>query len=219
MKHFPVFVQIWLASFMVCAVLVAFSFAHIDIPIARYFWKVGRLLNPLNTVFSAGIILSAESAVALGLILARVVRGHMSRFGEALAIACLASICTYGINSDVLKPLFGVPSPAEVMEGARHSFNFLKGSANSSFPSGHMVLAGAFTGVFMRLYRGSTWLLSALLVLAAGLLIVGDWHFLSDVIAATLSGVSAGLLAGEVWAVHASRSPDKRVCTPPSSYR
>ena len=69
----------------------------------------------------------------------------------------------------------------------------------------------------MRLYTGSTWLLSALLVLAAGVLIVGDWHFLSDVIAATFAGVSAGLLAGEVWAVHASRSPDKRVCTPPSS--
>jgi membrane-associated phospholipid phosphatase len=214
MKHFPVFVQIWVASFMVCALLVAFSFVHIDIPIARYFWKVGRLLNPLNTVFGAGIILSAESAVALGLILARVVRGHISRFGEALVIACLASICTYAINSDVLKPLFGVPSPAEVMAGARHSFNFLKGSGNSSFPSGHMVLAGAFTGVFMHLYRGSTWLLSALLVLAAGVLIVGDWHFLSDVIAATFAGVSAGLLAGEVWAVHASRSPDKRVCTP-----
>ena len=217
MKRIPVFLQIWLLSLMVCAVVVAFSFAHIDIPIARYFWKVGRFLSPLNTAFGTAVILSAESAVALGLILARVVRGHISRFGAALAIACLASLCTYAINSDVLKPLFGVPSPAEVMEGARHSFNFLKGSGNSSFPSGHMVLASAFSGVFMSFYGGSTWLLSGLLVLAAGLLIVGDWHFLSDVIAAAFTGVSTGLLAGEVWAVHASRSPDKRVCTPPSS--
>ena len=202
MKRFPVFVQGWLLSFVACAMVVAFSFAHIDVPIALHFWKVGGLLSPLNTAFGAAVILSLESAMALGLILARVVRGHLSRFGEALAIACLASICTYGINSDVLKPFFGVPIPAEVMEGARHSFNLLKGSGNSSFPSGHMVLAGAFAGVFMSLYRASVWLLSALLVLAAGLLVVGDWHFLSDVIAGTFTGVSAGILAGEAWTVH-----------------
>jgi membrane-associated phospholipid phosphatase len=204
-KRFTVFVRIWLLFFMVCVVVVALSFAHIDVPIALHFRKVGRFLSPLDTAFGTAVILSAESVVALGLILARILRGHISRFGEALAIACLASICTYGINSGVLKPFFGVPIPAEVMAGARHSFNFLNGSGNSSFPSGHMVLAGAFAGVFISLYRVGVWLLSALLVLAAGLLVVGDWHFLSDVIAGTFAGVSAGILAGEAWTVHSQR--------------
>ena len=203
MKRFPVFVEIWLLSFMVCAVVVALSFAHLDLPIALHFWGVSPSLSYLNTAFGSAVILSLESAVALGLILARFVRGHISRFGATLAIACLASICTYGINSGVLKPFLGVPIPAEVMEGARHSFNFLGGSGNSSFPSGHMVLAGAFAGVFMSLYRASVWLLSGLLVLAAGLLVIGDWHFLSDVIAGTFVGLSAGILAGEAWIVHA----------------
>lgn len=207
MRRFPVFVQIWLLSFVVCAAVVALSFAHIDVPIALHFWKVGRFLSPLNTAFGAAVILSLESAVALGLILARVVRGHISRFGEVLAIACLASICSYGINSEVLKPFFGVPIPAEVMEGATHAFNFLKGSGNSGFPSGHMVLAGAFAGVFMSLHRASVWPLAALLVLAAGLLVVGDWHFLSDVIAGTFVGVSAGILAGGAWTVHSKLPP------------
>ncbi len=207
MKCFPVLVQIWLLSFMVCAGVVALSFGHIDVPIALHFWRVGGVLKPLNTAFGAAVIVSLESAVALGLILARIARGRISRFGEALAIACLASICTYGINSEVLKPFFGVPVPAEVMEGARHSFNFLKGSGNSSFPSGHMVLASAFAGVFMSLYRVSVWLLSALLVLAAGLLVIGDWHFLSDVIAGTFAGISAGILAGEAWTVHSRLLP------------
>jgi membrane-associated phospholipid phosphatase len=206
-KRFPVFVQIWLLSFVVCAAAVALSFAHIDVPIALHFWRVGRFLSPLNAAFGAAVILSLESAVALGLILARVVRGHISRFAEALAIACLASICTYGVNSEVLKPFFGVPTPAEVMEGARHTFNFLMGSGNSSFPSGHMMLAGAFAGVFMRLRRASVWPLSALLVVAAGLLVVGEWHFLSDVIAGTFVGVSAGILAGEAWTVHSKLPP------------
>jgi membrane-associated phospholipid phosphatase len=125
----------------------------------------------------------------------------------AVALSCLASICAYGINDQVLKPLFGVQPPAVVLDGARHTFNLLAGFAGSSFPSGHMVLAGAFAGVFMRLYRASLWPLCALLLIAAILLVVGDWHFLSDVIAGTFLGVSAGILAGEGWAVHSSARP------------
>lgn len=207
MKRFPIFLQIWLLSFVVCASVVAFSFAHIDLALALHFSKVGGFPSALNSAFSAAVILSFESAVALGLILARLVRGHISRFGEALAIACLASICTYGVNSGVLKPFFGVPIPAEVMEGARHAFNFFGGSGNSSFPSGHMMLAGAFAGVFIRLQRASVWPLSVLLLLAAGLLIVGGYHFLSDVIAGTFVSVSAGILAGEAWTAHSKLPP------------
>jgi uncharacterized membrane protein YoaK (UPF0700 family) len=65
-----------------------------------------------------------------------------------------------------------------------------------------MVLAGAFAGVFMRIYRGSIRLFCALLLLAAALLVLGDWHFVSDVIAGAFLGISAGMLAGEGWAVH-----------------
>ena len=65
-----------------------------------------------------------------------------------------------------------------------------------------MVLASAFAGVFMRLYRTSILPFSALLLIAAVLLIAGDWHFVSDVIAGTFLGVSAGLLAGEVFLAH-----------------
>jgi len=65
-----------------------------------------------------------------------------------------------------------------------------------------MILSGAFAGVFMRLFRTSILPLSALLLIAAVLLIAGDWHFVSDVIAGTFLGVSAGLLAGEVWLAH-----------------
>lgn len=208
MKRLPIFVQTWLLLFVVCAILMALCFVQIDVPIALHFWQAGRSLSALNAPFGAAGILTLEAAVALGLILARLVRGHISRIAEALALACLASICTYGINDEVLKPFFGVPNPGEVVAGARHTFNLLKGAGNSSFPSGHMVLAGAFAGVFMNLYRRSVWPLAALLLLAAGLLIVGDWHFLSDVIAGAFLGVSAGVLAAEVWTAHSKLPPE-----------
>ena len=207
MKRFAVFIRIWLLVLVACAAAVAFAFKRIDLPVAVFFRGSARVLNPLGTAFGAAVILFLESAVTLTLILARLVRGHLSRFAEVLALACLASICAYGINSQVLKPFFGVANPAQALKGATHTFHFLKGSANSSFPSGHMVLAGAFAGVFMRLYRASVWPLAALLALAAALLLVGDWHFLSDLIAGTFVGVSAGILAGEGWAVHSMPPP------------
>jgi hypothetical protein len=67
-----------------------------------------------------------------------------------------------------------------------------------------MVLAGAFAGVFMRLYRASLVPLSVLLLIAAVMLIAGDWHFVSDVVAGSFVGVCAGFLAGEVWLAHST---------------
>ena len=67
-----------------------------------------------------------------------------------------------------------------------------------------MVLASAFAGVLMRLYRSGIAPLCVLLLLGAGLLLVGDWHFVSDIIAGAFFGTTAGLLAGELWVAHSS---------------
>lgn len=204
MKSFSAVVRIWLLCLVGCTAAVAVSFVTLDVPLAHRLWRVGHHLGLLREVFGATVILTIEAAVVLSLIVSRLTRGHLSRFGEALAIACLASICAYGINDQVLKPFFGVQTPADVVHGARHAFNLAMGPGDASFPSGHMVLAGAFAGVFMRLYRASIRPFAGLLLLAAGLLVLGDWHFVSDVIAGTFLGVSAGILAGEGWLVHMS---------------
>jgi membrane-associated phospholipid phosphatase len=205
LNHYSVVIRIWSVSLVTCAAMVAFAFLRVDVPAALYFWNVEHLRSPLNTAFASTLLLSVESAVILFTVLARLLRGHISVFGETLAIACLVSMCAYVVNDHILKVFFGVPNPADVMHGAGHSFNFWMGSESSSFPSGHMVLAGAFAGSFMRLYKASIWLFSALLLIAAGLLLVGGWHFLSDIIAGAFLGTSAGILAGEGWAAHSAR--------------
>lgn len=206
MKRYSAVLRIWLLLFVTCTALAAFCFKQVDLPVARFFWRFSHHLSSLDRPFGTTVILTAESMVVLGLIIARLTRGHISRFAETLAIACLASICAYGINDEVLKPFFGVPGPDAAIHGARHGFNLTMGFAYSSFPSGHMVLAGAFAGVFMRLYRVSIRPLACLLLLAAGLLVVGDWHYVSDVIMGAFLGVTAGILAGEGWLVHMSTS-------------
>lgn len=202
MKSFSAILRVWLLLFVACAAAAALSFVSLDVPVAHRVWRFGRHLGSLNAAFGAKVILALEAAVVLVLIVARLVRGHISRFGEALGLACIASICAYGVNDQVLKPFFGVQTPAEVVHGATHTFNLTMGLANSSFPSGHMVLAGAFAGVFVRLYPASIRPLAALLALAAALLVLGDWHFISDVIAGGFLGLSAGILAAEGWVVH-----------------
>jgi len=204
-RRFAAFVQIWLLWLAGCALLTALSFGYVDLPVARHFWNTGRFLQPLNSGLGAAVVLSCESALTVGLVLSRLIRGHLSRLGTTLVIACLASICTYAFNDIVLKPWFGVPVPLAVMAGAAHRFDFFAGPGNYSFPSGHMALAASFAGVCMSLYRVAFWSLAALLVLTAVLLVVGDWHFVSDVIAGSFVGLTAGLLAGEVWRLHAGQ--------------
>ncbi|MGC2614627.1 MAG: phosphatase PAP2 family protein [Terracidiphilus sp.] len=192
----------WLLSLAICTLAIAVAFAFFDVPIARRVYGLLTSAEGLATGFASAVLLSVEAAVALALFIIRITRGHLSPFREATVLACLTSICAYAINDGTLKFFFGVPNPAAVLHGTQHSFNLLSGSSNSSFPSGHMVLAAAFAGVFIRLYRTSILPFSLLLLIAAVLLIVGEWHFVSDVIAGTFVGVSAGLLASEVWLAH-----------------
>lgn len=196
--------RVWFASLLICVLAVALAFVYVDLPVARAVYGVLGSARHLAKGLTSAVLLSGEAAVALSLIIIRITRGRLSPLGEAAALACLTSICAYAMNDGALKFFFGVPSPGPVMEGAWHRFHWLAGNANCGFPSGHMVLSGAFAGVFMRLYRRSLLPLSVLLLLGMVLLVVGDWHFVSDVIAGTFVGVSAGFLAGEVWWAHSA---------------
>lgn len=196
----------WSLSLLVCVLAVVCTFLFCDVPIALRVYGLLGSRAALATGLGSAVLLGIEGSIALVLVIVRITRGHLSPFQEATVLACLTSICAYAVNDSSLKMLFGVPNPAAVLRGSRHAFNFFGGSAASSFPSGHMVIAGSFAGVFMRLYRTSTLAFSVLLLAGATLLVVGDWHFVSDVIAGAYAGVSAGLLAGELWLAHSSRT-------------
>jgi membrane-associated phospholipid phosphatase len=195
--------RMWFVTLLLSALAVAVAFLYIDMPLAQRIDGFFRSAKTVAAGFASVILLGIEAGIALTLVISRIVRGHLSPFREATALGCLTSICAYAINDSLLKPFFGVPDPSQVLhEGQHHLFHLLAGSSRCGFPSGHMMLAGSFAGVFMRLYPRSVVLLSGLLLIAALLLILGDWHFVSDVIAGTFAGVSIGLLAGEVWLVH-----------------
>lgn len=195
MKRNPGIASRLALSSIACVALVALAFGYLDVPIARALWRSSHLLKPLSDPFGAAILLSGEAAVLVALGAARLARGKASPFQSTLGLACLASIAAYLLNDFGLKVLFGVPGPAALLHGAGHGLHFGAGSAGSSFPSGHMVLASGFAGVFMARYPASVRPLVALLVAGAVLLLAGDWHFLSDIIAGAFVGLWAGMLA------------------------
>src|SRR5579863_8119207 len=84
--RFVVVIRIWFVSLVACAAIVAFIFLRMDVPTALHFWNAGRVLSPLKGAFGTAVILSAESAAILFMVLARLVRGHISVFGETLVI-------------------------------------------------------------------------------------------------------------------------------------
>lgn len=202
-KRFSGLLPLWLLSSVICAGLVAWLFLRLDVPAAHFFWKSGRFLSPLGAAFGSVLILVVELMVMLGILVVRVIRGRVSVLAGTLATACFASVSSYCFNDLVLKVCFGVPGVANVMFGVRHHVHWWAGSTLSSFPSGHMVLAGAFAGVFVHRYRSLTWLMASLLAVAAALLVIGDWHFVSDVVAGAWLGVSAGFLVAAVRAAYA----------------
>lgn len=194
---------IWFLAFLACAIAVAFSFAALDMPVARWAFVYMNRMAPLGQGLGSAVLMSFEAATVVALVLARLVRGSISPLGKVTALACLTSLCAYALDSGVLKIFFGVPNPYDALtERTHHAFHLFAGSPSSGFPSSHMALAGAFAGVFMELYPFSIRIFSALLLLGAALLILGDWHFVSDVIAGGFVGVSAGLLAGQLWRIH-----------------
>ncbi len=191
----------WSLALAVCITVVIVVFWYVDLPLAHLLSR-GVFLKPLGDALASTVILTGESAVVLAAVLVRLARGRLPVVGQILVIASITSMCAYGFNDHLLKPFFGVPSAASTFRGAPHAFNLWSGLQNGAFPSGHMALAGGFAGVFMRLKRVTVWPLSILMALGAALLLVGGWHYLSDVIAGSYIGLSAGLLAGEAWAAH-----------------
>lgn len=197
--------RIWFVSLVVSAAAAIVCFKRVDVPLAYAVNGSLKASESLATGFASVVLLGLEAAVVLTLVILRITSGHLSPFRKTTALACLASICAYAINDTTLKFIFGVPTPGSVFHGARHALHLMSGNSGSSFPSGHMALAGAFAAVFMRFYRVSIVPLAVLLGIGAALLITGTWHFASDVIAGTFVGISAGLLASEVWQVHSAQ--------------
>jgi membrane-associated phospholipid phosphatase len=181
----------WLFWLGFCALIVLVSIVHFDRAIADYAHQFGAA-----RAFLRNDVLRLPVLQAVGVCL--LLWGALfSRAGAKTAFSAgLAMTGAMALNICLLKPAFGRAVPW--LYFARHNYGFHPFQVSSllgSFPSGHAVLAGALASVlWVSCPKGRPSYLATSALLAS-LLVLGEWHFLSDLVAGTFVGISAGLAA------------------------
>jgi membrane-associated phospholipid phosphatase len=193
----------WFFCALCVAGAVAVCMRWFDVTIARIFVSNSTKLASLGTGLGSAVLVSGEMVVMAVLIAVRFVSGRLPSPAKTTLVAIVASLVTYSINESVFKLFFGLPSPELLLfYGSDHNFHYFRGGENSSFPSGHMALAASFVFALSHIRRREGLILQVALLIAGGVLIVGDWHYLSDVLAGAFVGAVGGRTAGALWAHH-----------------
>ena len=202
-------VIIWLAlglAATACAVVV--SVAWIDRPLAYFvqahFSRPARgAFGFLSSVPNPLVPLAIVSLLILGVRMAA--RRPLNLFYAAVFLASVAILVGETIK-DQLKFVFSRTWPTSWMgnhpslidDGAFGFHWFHGGTAYQSFPSGHMAAVCAGLSVFWTCYPRWRPLYVSVASAVGVLLIVGNYHFLSDVIAGASLGIVVGGFLGRL---------------------
>jgi membrane-associated phospholipid phosphatase len=195
--------RLWCILFVAMLIAVAICIRWLDAPVALAFLTNSDRLCGLGTGLGTTVLVSGEVVVLMTIAIVRMVKGNLAAFYKAVFVACCASLSAFVANDYILKFIFGRQRPTDFLQApTAQVFHFFHGDHQTSFPSGHMVMATAFAVVMIRLQPRTRPILIILLCLGALALLVGDWHFLGDVVAGTFIGATAGFVAAELWIEH-----------------
>lgn len=168
---------------------------YIDEPVARALIPIGVELHFLTRVLGAPVLLTVVSLTLLYLIAGKIRLGGFPQHGRVLLLAGFAVLIVFALNAFLLKPLFGRQPVSEYLfHRAGNGFDFLHGSIVSSFPSTHAAMTAAALTVLGQAFPKLLLFWGAALLLICIALIVGDWHFASDVVAGVFVGWCVGLV-------------------------
>ncbi|MDR5727548.1 MAG: phosphatase PAP2 family protein [Terriglobia bacterium] len=144
-------------------------------------------------------LVACAGLVLVGLALHRATAGKFKPWEETGLLMALSLGWGVSVNEFALKPLFGRPGPGTLLATGRTAFHWLHGTPIDSFPSGHAVQIASVMTVLCIVYprwRSLWYTLIAALSLA---LILGNWHFVSDVIAGNFVGAFGGAMIVNFW--------------------
>ena len=198
----------WLYAAFAVSTFVLLSIHFVDRPLARLLARFhmyqGALVSP--SVHIPVLIVLASFAVLLG---ARSlsVREKFPKWAVAAVLAGLALAWSLCLTEFVLKPLFGRAVPSDYLQNGQYAFLWFQYSDSyKSFPSGHTDQALAIVSVLWRFYPRWRWLYVVALSVLSCALLLGEWHFLSDLVAGGFVGAAAGALMMQIWkAIEGSR--------------
>jgi len=180
-------------------VLTLAAMVLVDVPIARFVhtlpWAQGLRSPALGLP-----VLVTLSGVAIFVGAAWVANGHVPRkLQEILLVASFSLTSSVCIDELLLKRLFGRETPDVFLQTGVDTFHWFQGAPTDAFPSGHAVQIVSVGTVFLMAYprQRAAWL--ALMSVGLIALVLGNWHFVSDVLAGTGVGASAGIATMVLW--------------------
>ena len=188
----------WFLALFICAGLVVLCIAYVDRPLALWleahvrhteFWTVLNLaLYPLLLVVAAAFL------ILLGCGVWRMTGRPLSSSTLVPLLCSWATIWALAATDAILKPVFGRGrvDPTFVRDHLS-GFHFLHGQTYwDAFPSGTAAIAFAILAVLWILRRRLRIAGALLAVLLWIAVVVGNYHWLSDVIAGSFLGVTIG---------------------------
>jgi membrane-associated phospholipid phosphatase len=197
----------WVAVSLAVAAAVVLSIRYVDRPLAR----VMATIKPVRHML-AGAPVGFPLLVILAVVVIVVALGHViarKPLSRPLATGAMAGIALVGsvlVTEFGLKIIFGRTLPSAYLHGGDYGFHwFHDGNRFGSFPSGHTDQATAILSILWVSYPQWRWLYAALLIVLSLLLMIGEWHFLSDIIAGGYVGVIAGAITRSAWQALARR--------------
>lgn len=191
----------WVVAALAVSSVVLVSVAFVDRPLAQamaQFDFFQALLDrapvgfPLMKLLAGVAVVLGISYLAMGKAMPKWVEA-----GMLVGVALVLSLC---ITEFVLKPVFGRMHPSDYLQGGQYGFYwFHAGDMFGSFPSGHSDQAMSIVSVLWVFYPRWRWIYAAFLSLLASALMIGEWHFLSDIIAGGFVGTVAGAVTMQLW--------------------
>jgi membrane-associated phospholipid phosphatase len=186
----------------ICAILV--SVAWLDRPIAYFVNDAfGQYLTVGSLTGTPSFFNPLAVLVFLVFVARRSILCPFGRLDVALILTDL-SIVLAKLLVGPLKVVFGrtwpqYHTPSLIGDGT-YGFNFFQSGASfESFPSGHMASICALFVVFWLWYPAYSPIYTALIVGMAASLVLGNYHFLSDVIGGAVVGCTTAVLVVSIY--------------------
>ena len=195
-----------LVALAVSALLVFAAIYFIDDPVARYVHTLPWAQSLRSPALGLPVLVALSGiAVVLGAAIAA--NGHsLSKFVETLIIASFGLTFSVCIVEFILKRIFGRETPGEFLQNGIDTFRWFQGLPTNSFPSGHAVQIVSVGVIFLMAYPRFRTAWFSLMGLGLVVLVLGNWHFVSDVIAGVTFGAVGGIATMTLWRSRSGRT-------------
>jgi membrane-associated phospholipid phosphatase len=192
-------IRAFLLAMGACFVLILISLRLVDIPVARFVHTLPWAQDLRSPALSLPILVIL-SGVAIFAGALWITFGHAPRkLQEILIVASFSLTSSVCIDELLLKRFFGREVPDVFLQTGVDAFRWFQGGPMDAFPSGHAVQIASVGTVFLLGYPRlrAAWL--ALMGIGLIALVLGNWHFVSDVLAGSTVGACAGIATTVLW--------------------